>query len=509
VIIFTLYLIVFCVLVYRTSLFGILKDDVLNKKFFLAVFLIKISSLAIFYVVYMKLYGSIYYSDTGNFFRDSKIIHNIAFSNFGEFFKLMFGFQDDGEGSYIFENFLKPTTTWDKSSSEILYNDNRLVLRLHAVIHFISFGNYFVHALFSCFLSFIGINWIYKAFKEQFTNREIYFYLIWVLFPGVWFWTSGLFKEGPALFLLGMLLLSLKRVVAQRKYSVKNVVMLFIALQLSVAFKSYLMLPVLIATIVFFGVKNRTDRAVSIKYVLTLLVIFLIANIVMSLVFKKDAVKMLAERQKNFIDVSNGGIFLWGEGKFIRTPYNFSLLKIDSSQTKVMARINAGTTYSYCELSHELDTLYCKGNADTSTVYQLMYVIPRSNTTFKPFISVTDWPSFVKSIPYSLGIATLKPFFFDARGAIDIITSFENLLIILSLLWFIYNGVKHSFRDPYYVYFLSMAVMVLIIVGITSPNLGAMQRYRALIVPFVLLTALLSSSIKDPQKLSIFFKTKP
>lgn len=456
----------------------------------------------------MKLYGSIYYSDTGNFFRDSKIINNIAFSNFGEFFKLMFGFQEDGEGSYIFENFLKPTTTWDKSSSEILYNDNRLVLRLHALIHFISSGNYFVHALFSCFLSFIGINWIYKTFKEQFKNKEIYFYLVWVLFPGVWFWTSGLFKEGPALFVLGMLLVSLKRVVAQRKYSVKNLVMLFIALQLSVAFKSYLMLPVLIGTIVFFGVKNRTDRLVSIKYVLVLLGVFLITNLTMNLLFKKDAVKMLADRQRNFIDVSNGGIFLWGDGKFIRTPYNFSLLKIDSSQTKVMATITAGATYSYCELSHELDTLYCKGNTDTSTIYQLMYVIPKSNTTFKPLISVTDWPSFLRSIPYSLYIATLKPFFFDARGTIDIITSCENLFIILSLLWFIYNGVKQGFGDPHYVYFLSLTVMVLIIVGITSPNLGAMQRYRALIVPFILLTALLSSTIKDPQKLGNFFKNQ-
>jgi hypothetical protein len=420
----------------------------------------------------------------------------------------MFGLQEDGEGSYIFENFLKRTTTWDKSSSEILYNDNRLLLRLHALIHFISFGNYFVHALFSCFLSFIGINWIYKTFKEQFKNREICFYLIWVLFPGVWFWTSGLFKEGPALFILGMLLISLKRVVALRKYSVKNLVMLFIVLQLSVAFKSYLMLPVLIATIVFWGVKNRTERSVSIKYILVLILAFLSVNLIMRLVFSKDAVQLLSERQRNFIDVSNGGIFLWGDGKFVRVPYDFSDVKIDSSQNKIMATINAGTTYSYCELSHERDTLYCKGNTDTSTIYQLMYIIPKSNSTFKPLISVTDWPSFLKAVPYSLYIATLKPFFFDARGTIDIITSCENLLIILSLLWFIYNAVKQDFKDPYYIYFLSMAFMVLIIIGVTSPNLGAMQRYRALIIPFILLTALLSSTIKDSQKAGNFFKNQ-
>lgn len=456
----------------------------------------------------MKLYGTIYYSDTGNFFRDSGTIHNIAFSDWSEFLKLMFGFQNDNEGSYIFENFLKQTTTWDKTTGEMLYNDNRLILRIHALIHFISFNNYFVHALFSCFLSFLGINWIYKTFKEEFKNKEIYFYLIWVLFPGVWFWTSGIFKEGPALFLLGLLLISLKRVIAQRKYSVKNLIMLFIALQLCMVFKSYLMLPVLIAGIVFYGVKNRTDKSVSIKYAAVLIVIFLLTNLTMQVVFKKDSVKLLAERQRNFIDVSNGGLFLTGEGKFIRTQFDYSLVEIDSSQAEVKAKIKPGVPYMYWKITDMLDTLWCKNNMDTATVYDLLYVIPKSNSTFRPLILVHDWPTFLKSIPYSLYIATLKPFFVDARNTMDIISSCENLLIIIALLWFLYCGIKSGFNNPHYIYFLSIAVMVLVIIGITSPNLGAMQRYRALVMPFILLTALLSSTIKDPQKLSIFFKNK-
>jgi hypothetical protein len=452
----------------------------------------------------MKLYGTIYYSDTGNFFRDSNVIHNIAFSNFGEFTKLMFGLQDDSEGTFIFK-FLEPTTTWDKTTDEILYNDNRLLLRFHALIHFISFGNYFVHALFSTFLSFVGINWIYKTFKEQFKDKEIYFYVVWLIFPGVWFWTSGVFKEGPALFILGLLLISLKRVIAQRKYSIKNLVMLFIALQLSLAFKSYLMIPVLISTIIFFGVKNRTERSVGLKYIFVLFVIFLFADLTLYLFVKKDAVNILAERQRNFIDVSHGGLFLVNEEKFIRTEFDYSLVEVDSTQKPVKAKIKPGVPYMYFLQTNMLDTLYCKSNTD-STWYPLSYVIPRSNTTFQPAIIVDDWPSFLKSVPYSLGITLLKPFFFDARKSIDIVSSIENLIILLSLLWFIYNGIKNGFRDPHYIYFLSMVVMVLIIIGITSPNLGAMERYRALIVPFVLLTALLSSTIKDPSVLSKFFK---
>lgn len=501
---FSIYFLILCYIIYRTHLFGIFKDATLNRRFFLFAFIIKILSLPAFYVVYMKLYSTIYYSDTGNFFRDSNVIHNIAFDNFTEFVKLMFGFQEDGEGTYIFK-FLEPTTTWDKTTDEILYNDNRLVLRFHALIHFISFGNYFVHALFSCFFSFLGINWIYKTFKDQFKDKELYFYLIWLIFPGVWFWTSGVFKEGPALFILGLLLISLKRVVLLRKYSVKNMLLLFIALQLSLAFKSYLMIPVLISTIIFFGLNNRTVKSIGLKYTVVLIGVFLLANLALYLSVKKDAVNILAERQRNFIDVSHGGLFLVNSEKFIRTEYDFSLIDTDSTQKQVKARVKPGVPYMYFMQTDMLDTLYCKSNTDTSW-YNLSYIIPKSNTTFQPLILLTDWPSFFLSIPYSLGVTILKPFFYDARNTIDIITSFENLILLLSLLWFIYNGIRNGFHNPYYIYFLSMVVMVLIIIGITSPNLGAIERYRALVVPFIMLTALLSSTIKDHSRLSKFFK---
>ena len=236
------------------------------------------------------------------------------------------------------------------------------------------------------------------------------------------------------------------------------------------------------------------------------LIVFLIGNLTMELLFKKDAIKILAERQRDFMDMSNGGLFLLGEDKFIRVPYNFSSLNIDSTQMPVKATIKAGTSYSYCELSHQQDTLVCSSNADTSSIYQLLYIVPKANSTINYQMVVNDWPSLLKAIPLAIYITTLKPFFMDARNAMDLLTSLENLIILLSFCWFIYNGVKNGFKNPHYVYFLSIAILALILIGVTSPNLGAIQRYRALVMPFILLTALLSSTIKDHQKLGNFFK---
>jgi hypothetical protein len=508
VIIFTIYFLVICVLIYKASFFGIFKDDVLNSKFFLTVFLIKSSALVAFYLIYTKLYGGIFYLDSGNFYRDSKVIHDIAKSNFGEFIKLMFGFQDDSEGSYIFRNFLEPTTTWDKTPGGFFYNDARPLLRFHALIHFISFGNYFVHALFSCLLSFIGINWVYKTFKNLFKDKEIYFFLIWILFPGVWFWTAGILKEGPALFLIGLVLVSCKRVILDKNSSVKNLIMFFVGIVMCVLYKQYLMIPLCVITLLFFSIVGTSKKAIVTKFLIAFLGIFFIGNWSMKELFQKDIVTVLSQRQRDFLDVSTGGIFLASPDRFVRVPYDYKLVRIDSSKKEIRASIKFGAAYWYNENTHIKDTIFVKSNLDTISNYALTYVIPKSYSTIKPPILDNTWISFLKAIPFAIYITTAKPFFVDARNVMDLVSSFENLLIILSLLLFLYNGFKLGFKNIWYIYFLSLTLVVMVLIGITSPNLGAIERYRSLVIPFILLTALLSSTIKDSEKLSNFFKNR-
>jgi hypothetical protein len=456
----------------------------------------------------MKLYGSIQYSDTGNYYRDSKAIHDISNTSFKEFFKVIFGLTENGKGSFVFESYLKHTTTWDQSSEEIMYNDNRLMLRFHALIHFISLGNYYVHALFSCLLGFLGINWVYKTFKDSFKGKELYFFLIWVLFPGVWFWTGALFKEGPALFLMGWLLVSLKRTILLKKYSFKNSSMTLIGIVLSFLFKPYLMLPVMMATFLFFAALRFTRTGIAFKYIFAFSLMLLFGNLACSILFKKDAVKILSQRQRDFLDMSEGGLFLLGPDKFIRTQYDYSLLEIDSSQAEIKAKIKQGVPYTYWEHSHQQDTLYCLSNADTSTNYTFLYYVPRAHSTLHGPKLDGSWASFIKSVPYAEYICTLKPFFFDARNIPDVMSSLENLLILAAILFFLYSRLRHRSGNPYYCYFLSIPFLVFLFIGMTSPNLGAIERYRCLVVPFILITALLSSTINDPRMLSNFFKNK-
>ncbi len=508
-IIFAIYFLLLCFLIYKNGFFGIFKDDKLNPKFYLTAFCVKCLGIIFFYFIYIRFYGGIMNCDTAHFYNDSKVFNDISKWNFVEFLKILFGFQDDKRDTEVFKYFLQHTGVWDKNPEEFLYNDNRIIIRLNALIHFISFNNYSVHALITCFLSFIGIQWIYKAFKFLFPGKEISLFLVWVLFPGLWFWTAGVLKEGPALFLIGALLISLKRVFGDRSYTIKNIVMLIITVMFSFLLKLYVLLPVLFLSVLYFVIiSSKKIKLKSAVYLASFIILVITGNSILKIAFNRDVVSLLAKRQCIFLSVSKGGIFLENEKYFVRLPYDSCLLKPNTiSKAYEKFYIKKGASYMYWTRFSN-DTLFCTNNSDTLTEYHLGYYFSPAKATLNVKPMLNNYVSFFSYIPEALYITLFKPFFYDARNTLDYVASFENLIILAAFIFIIFAAIKNGFKNPALIYFLSVAFSVLIIIGISSPNLGAMERYRALVIPFILMGALLSmSSAKFEQnKLSSFFK---
>lgn len=494
-IVFVLYCLLLVFFIYKNQCFGILRDDVLNKRFYLAAFTVKVSGLLFFYLVYTKLYGTVLYSDTYDYYRDSKVIFSIAQWDLGEFFKVMFGLQDDGPETQLFQNYLRLTSVWDESKDELLYNDNRLMLRFHALVHFISFGNYYVHALVCSFMGFLGINWIYKSFKQLFKGKEILLFSLWLLFPGLWFWSSAFLKEGPALFVMGMLSISFYRLIAINQITIKNILMFSVAILLSFLFKQYVMLPLCFFTLLFFIILFRVKPKafVGIIYFLLITVSMVSMNIFVKVLKDKTIIQVLADRQRTFLDMSEGGLFLLDSTKFVRLPYDTTLIRSVGkiNNDTAIVTIRKGANYMYWEHSHQKDTLYCKSNADTLSVYKLFYVIRKAKATLPMQLQDGSLTSFSKASPYALYITLAKPLFFDARNSMDIMTSFENILILTAIGLILFFMLRFKFYSPWLWYFLSIVIVVLLLIGITSPNLGAIQRYRVLVIPFLFMCALL------------------
>ncbi len=111
-----------------------------------------------------------------------------------------------------------------------------------------------LYALFSAVISLIGINWCYKAFKFLFKGKEVLLFLCWLIFPGLLFWTSGLFKEAPTLFIMGLLLISLKRILIDKDLRIKNMIFIVVTIIVSFLLKPFILVPVLLFSVVFFSI---------------------------------------------------------------------------------------------------------------------------------------------------------------------------------------------------------------------------------------------------------------
>jgi hypothetical protein len=481
---FILYLFLILVLIYKTGCFGLVRATHISPILFCVLFLLKALAVPAFYLVYKKAYGGLEGFDAGKFFNDARIINEYSHQDFIGYLKLLFGLQNDAPGSDIYTECLKYTANWDNGSQvDFFYNDNRIVIRLHSLFHFIS-GSYFVHALLNCFLSFVGIVYLFKAFKDLFPNKEILFLLILCFFPSLWFYTGAVLKEGLALFTMGCLAYQLKQLAFNPK-KLGDYISLFFLLCLATLLKPYLLIPSAFSFFIYFIVQKLNSKH-KVIYFLSLLVVLLISVNTATVVLKgKSLVTIATNHQRVFADAAKGGIFLLDDSKFVRLDYDYTLTKKLPGADSLFS-IKQDVPYVYWEHQHQQDTLYNRGNTDTLAIYKLVYDVPKSGSN----ILMTADAGFLKQVGGYFYYALFHPLFINAKGALQWMASFENLLLVISFV-IITIGLIRNKKDAFpVVLFLCFALGLCLLIGATTPNSGAIFRYRSPVVIFILASAL-------------------
>jgi hypothetical protein len=483
-IVFIVYAVALLTLLYGNGFFHVFSDPGISRKKMSLLFLGKLCAVPVFYVIYQKMYGGIAKFDTGKFYNDVQVICEFAKKDPLFYLRLLFGLQDDHPGSSDYVNCLKNTVNWDNGTvKDYLYNDNRIVIRVHTLFNFIAFGSYQAHALFSCFLSFTGIFFLYKTFKELFVGKEIYFMIILCFFPALWFYTGALLKEGLCLFVMGTAVFQIRRAI-QGPRTTWNALTLLFLLFISCLLKPYLIIFFLaLFSLFFILLKYCPEKKRVVVFGITVVILLLLANA--SSIFLKDRSLSTAalQHQKRFENVSRGGIFLTDSENFMQLKPDTSLI-IKGARPNFV-RIRKDVPYMYWLPEKPADTLYCKANKDTLSEYQLIYYIPLSGSNI-----VLDKRNTFTLITSALYYTFLHPFFHDGRNPLQILASFENLVLMLSIL-LILIGFIQKHKPPFFpIVCLIFAVGISLLVGISAPNSGAIFRYRAPADVFLLLAAL-------------------
>jgi len=462
-----------------------------NKKQFAILFSMKCLAIPVFYFIYEHYYGGIDKYDAGIFLKDSKIMNSLAYENFIEFIKLIFGLQDDSEQSTIYQEYLSKTNNWDEGRhTRLLFNDNRTLIRIHALIQFISFNSYFVHALFSCFFSFVGITLLFKTLKDFLPGKEKWILYAFIFLPNLWLFSGALLKEPLVILTTGICFFSIHRAFNGGLLRPSAILYFALAIITSMLIKPQIVMGLMVLYFLYRMAVHRKSPYPSLYFISGLVLFILFINITLQSIKSSSFIETIHKKQAEFYDMMEGGIYLMDDEKFIRIPYGKeNIIREHSDSLGVKIRIRKNVSYCYWEHSHQQDTLYCKANTDTLSLYREAYTIIPSNSSLhigKLSISMDG----LKQLGLSIYHSVLYPLGFS--GLLQMVVSFENIVLTFCLVITLIGICMYRKKRVKLIFLLTVFLFYCMLFGFTSPNTGAIVRYRSVVAPFIIIAAFIT-----------------
>jgi len=107
--------------------------------------------------------------------------------------------------------------------------------------------------------------------------------------------------------------------------------------------------------------------------------------------------------------------------------------------------------------------------------------------------------SFIRNSPAALKNTFLRPFPSDIKSPFMLLAGFESLLILfIAIVCFIFMMPVNKIKWEYVLFCLSFVIIQFLIIGETTPVLGAIARYKTIALPFLVIALLF---VADKKKL--------
>jgi hypothetical protein len=490
-----IYILIFCALIYLLPFF---KDNAMKRRFFISAFLLKIVAGFFLTWIYTSYYPDRQTADIYKYFDDSKIIFS-AFKNhnYVDYLKMISGIGNDN--TYFNETYYSKMNHWFRHYDFGTYNDNHTIIRFNALAMLFSFQNFNVHTIIMCFVCFLGLTALYKAFVSYFVHKEKLLFAALFLIPSVVFWSSGVLKEGILLVALGFLFFSFFHVFILRKHILLNAICLLASSFLILIDKNYILLAVVPALLCFYSVNKFNITRPLLFYLGFYMVAFFMGLFFSNLFLENNLLEIFSLKQRDFINVSKGGVFIQNDTYFVRIDPTKKIFLDTLSKNNF--KIKPGSSYMYWTNENFTDTLYTQNSTDTMK-YHLVWDLPIAGSTIN--ISRLDPTLFslFKTAPAALYNSLCKPSLFSAKSFLERFSALENACVLIFLIvcvWF----KKHSYNRNLFALCLFICLVILLLIGYTTPVAGAIVRYKVPIMPFLLLCGIL---IIDEKRLKFFFK---
>lgn len=242
------------------------------------------------FTIYTYYYTDRSSADIYKYFDDAQILFQLAKDDFGLYLKILLNIPDSSELLY---HVREQMNYWDKPYNHGVLNDNRIMIRTHSLMNFISGGNFQVHNVLFNLISFTGLIGLYTFFRGIFSLKKWIFICALFLVPSMLFWGSGALKESILFFAMGMFLYHLFVNKSRGK-----LIWAFLALVLMFWMKSYVLMA-LISGLIFI-LSNRLLPYKPIPNFMIVNFILLICFLGLELSGVSEFSKDLIQKQKDF-----------------------------------------------------------------------------------------------------------------------------------------------------------------------------------------------------------------
>jgi hypothetical protein len=341
-----------------------------------------------------------------------------------------------GNNTPAFDHYYSEMNYWARKIDSSIYNDSHTIIRFNALLRLFSFGYYNVHTVVICFLSLTGLTAIYKTFVPYLQDKKRELVLAVFLLPSVLFWGSGVLKEGLIFFALGLLIYHTVKL-----FSLKSVLFCFAAAFLLAFSKFYVWIAVLPGLAFLLWINKTNTKRLLLKFLAVITIVSAVGLNIDKFSSVQDPLVTLSQKQYEFDRLATGNL----------TDANNKPIPV------------AGSIIQIGKLEPTL-------------------------------------ASFIKNAPAALKNTLLRPYITELNSPMMMLAGLETLLILFIIfLCLLFIKPLREIRWEYFLFCISFVIIQFLIIGETTPVLGAVARYKTIALPF-LVTAFIF--ILDKEKIS-------
>ncbi|MFZ1692603.1 MAG: hypothetical protein WAT74_05315 [Flavobacteriales bacterium] len=383
--------------------------------------------------VYAKLFGAMFFSliyfyyypggDTTAYYYSALAMRNLAFVDPQEYLRQLMG-----------DNSMRAWLTYSEATAkpyQYVFFDKRTfaVLQATSVLAIFTFKSYLITSLVTATISFYGAWKCYRTFVSYFPSLAGKLAIGFLFMPSAVFWGSGILKDTYAFSAVCLWVHGVDEVFFKRRNMISKSILIAVSAAVMLWFKPYIFMAIMPCSLVWISY----FRVVRIRSILVRFVLLPIAAAAMM------------------------GLSL----------------------------------YILTKLSTSMDKFALDGALETIQVTQSDLSNERAYGAHRFDLGKFDgtWWGVIKKFPIATNAALFRPYAWEARTAVMMLSGLENLWVLLvAILAVIRAGPFFTLRAIGGVPVLLMAVLFSLLfafmVGVTTPNFGALVRFKIPMVPF-------------------------